>query len=181
MKWEISKEEGKVRTYRNERTGSEIQTHVIYTDIFGNDWYAFKDLFKLPMLRIVYSKQVADFFNTGVTPEDLDKWDEEELRLLKSDDPEKYEKLYAVVLERRRLRKSIVDPIQQHLSLCAVYVMFPDERIDYFDMATIARKMTIWKGDTDAVAFFLSWHSRHIEHCIDSLKSTSQIALKPKS
>lgn len=179
MKWKLQEHQStdKKRLYIQDNTGTQLTTEHIYTDKMGGRWWGFSNLFNIPYIRIAYAKNVSDLFATGVTAEDLDRWDAEELALLKSNDSEKYEKLYAIKLERRKLRQSIVNPLQQHLALCTIYVLSEEERIDYFDIAEATKKLDIWKLDQEATGFFLNWHTGHILKFTETYKGISQIAL----
>lgn len=179
MKWKLQEQQStdKKRVYIQETTGTQLTTEHIYTDKMGNKWWGFSNLFNVPYIRIAYAKQVSDLFTTGVTAEDLDRWDDEEIKLLKSSDPEKYEKLYAIKLERRKLRQAIVDPVKQHLALSTIYVLSEEERIDYFELEMAERKIAMWKLDQEAVGFFLNWHTGHILKFTETYKGISQIAL----
>lgn len=176
MNWELIEDTGKHRKYIQKKTGSECETQLIYTDATGRDWWGFVDLFKMPFIRIAFSQQIANLFATGISVEDWEKWDNEEKALCKSSDPEKYEKIYSIILEREKARKSIVDPIKQNLALCTVYVLQTGERIDYFDNRQATEKMNLWQMDTDSASFFLNWHLKRIKPYIDSLNTISQIA-----
>lgn len=179
MKWKLQTDQStdKKRLYIQETTGTQLTTELIYTDKMGGKWWGFSDLFAVPYIRTAYAKQVSDLFTTGVTVEDLDKWDNEELKLLKSNDPEKYEKLYSLILERRKVRQSIVDPMKQHLALCTIYVLQDQERIDYYTLDQAGEKMQLWQLDKEATGFFLNWHTGHILKLTETFKGISQIAL----
>src|SRR5919108_662107 len=121
------KTEGKaprlVRYYKNERTNTEVKTEHIYTDKDGKMYFGFADLYKIPYIRSVYAKHINDLYSVGLSLKDILKWCEQEKTILKSDDPEKYEKLYALILEKEGIASHTADPIQQHLSLCTIYVL----------------------------------------------------------
>jgi hypothetical protein len=178
--WKLINEtsEGKpTRLYKNEQTGSEATTELIHTDKDGGKWWGFCDLFKLPYMRIAYAKQISDLYTIGVTSEDLTTWCTKEKALLKATktDPEAYEKLYALVLEKETLIKNTVDPLQQHLSLCTVYVLSDSERVDSYSTDEAVKKMNIWKLDPDMIAFFLNWHTEHMHSYMESLSVISRI------
>lgn len=176
-KWNLVSETGKVRVYQSD-TGTRLETELIHTDQAGNKWYAFKDLFKIPYLRLAYSKQIADLFSAGLTLNDLREWIKKEKDILRGNSAEKYEKLYSLILEKESLIESTADPIKQHLSLCTIYILSEDEKIDYFDMSEIQKKMDIWRLDPLACSFFLNWHINHIANYSSSLNHISEIALK---
>lgn len=159
------------RTYTNSKTGTETQTTHIYTDREGARWFGFVDLFKIPYMRVAYSKHIADLFTMGLGLKDILQWTDEMKTLLKSDDPEKYEKLYALTLEKERIAKNTADPIKQHLNLATVYVLAEEERVDHFDDKIAADKLKLWLADTDALSFFLTWHNEHIQSFTSNLNT----------
>lgn len=171
-------EDGKfIRTYRNTSTGTLVKTYLIKEND-GVRWFGFQDLFKIPMIRMSYARHITDLYNTGLTLKDVQAWCQQEKELLRSDDPEKYEKLYSLVLEKERLATFTADPIKQHLALCTVYILADDERIDYFDEQIAEQKLKLWQTSPELVAFFLSWHNGHIQHSLKLLEKISGIASK---
>ena len=179
MKWKLQSESENIRIYENDSNRSTIQTKLIYTDKLDNKWYGFNDLFQIPYLRIAYSKTISDLFKIGLTANDLKTWIKKEKELLRSakTDPEQYEKLYALVLEKEAAINNTVDPLQQHLALCTIYVLGSNEPIDQYSPVTAAQKLDIWKLDEDAQSFFLIWHTDHIAGYMKTLDGLSQIAL----
>ncbi len=165
-----------IRTYTQDQTGSQCQTKRIHTDNAGREWYGFVDMFKIPYLRIAFSQSISNLFKTNLTVQDLQKWFAEEKAILKSNDKEKYEKLYALVLEKETLTNSLVDPLRQHTALATVYVLRPDEPVDYFSFEECVKKMADWALLPESVAFFLSWHTEAIQRYGSSLSALSQIA-----
>jgi hypothetical protein len=127
-------------------------------------------------MRIAYSKHISDLFTIGLSLKDILKWCEEEKNLIRSADPEKYEKLYSMILEKERIAKHTADPIKQHIALCTVYVLSDQERVDYFDDAMAEEKMNLWNADTSMIAFFLSWHNQHIQHYTKTLEGITRTA-----
>lgn len=178
MIWQLQNETETTRTYINTQTNSECQTEKIYTDKMGNAWYGFHDLFNIPYIRIAQAKAISDLFECGLTKADVVKWITEEKELLRSKDPEKYEKLYKLTLEKENLIKTVIDPLKQHLTLCTIYVLRPDERIDYYTTEMGASKLQDWTLDIDAQGFFLNWHAAHMQSFMSNLEKLSQIALK---
>lgn len=182
MKWELNgtKEvKGKeVRTYRNAATGTECQTEFLIADADGNRWFGFKDLRQIPYIRITYAKHVSDLFSIGLSLKDILDWCDQEKKLIKGTDPEKYEKIYALILEKEKLAQHTADPIKQHLALATVYALQDEERIDYFSDTIAEEKLKIWNADPHLTAFFLSWHNRHITDFIKTLDRITPIVLK---
>ena len=114
----------------------------------------------------------------GLSLKDILDWCNQEKKLLKSDDPDKYEKLFQLVLEKERLANYTADPVKMHLALCTVYVIEDGERIDYFDEEQSHAKSMKWKGMIDCIPFFLTWYNDITQHYIKDLKSISRIASK---
>ncbi len=182
MNYELKEEKQKgkqlIRTYINDRTSTEVKTELLYTDKAGQRWWGFQDLFKIPYIRTAYAKHISDLFTIGLSLKDIVGWCSEEKTLLKSDDPEKYEKLYSLILEKEKIATVTADPIKQHLALCTIYVLADDERIDYFDDQVANDKMILWNADMAATSFFLTWHSRHIADYTKTLNRISQTVSK---
>ena len=176
MSWKLSSNDGNVKVYINEATGSECILDFIYSDISGANWYGFRDLFSIPKVRLAYARSIADLFNIGLSASDITGWISEEKKLLKSNDPEKYEKLYSLVLQKESLVNNTVDPMLQYLSVATVYVVGEDERIDYFNQSETANKLKLWSEDKDAQSFFLGWYSKRIITYMSDLKKLTQIA-----
>lgn len=167
-----------VRIFRNTQTGTETKLTLIFTDKEGRKWWGFNDLFRIPYMRVSMARNISDLYTIGLSLTDIQTWCNEEKRLLKSDDPEKYEKLFALVLEKEKLATFTADPIRQQLALCTVYIIADDERIDYFDEAAAEEKLNQWKAFPEMVAFFLTWHTGHIQHSIKRLEKISTTVLK---
>lgn len=183
MKWELKETKevkGKeLRTYRNDATGTECQTELLITDERGVKWFGFKDLRQIPYIRITYAKHISDLYTNGLSLKDILDWCSKEKKLIKSkDDPERDEKLYAMILEKERLASFTADPIKQHLALASVYVLKADERIDYFSDPIAEEKLMYWNADPALIAFFLSWLNSRIISYIKILEKISPIVLK---
>jgi hypothetical protein len=181
MIWELQEQTPTRRLYVQQQTNTECITTLIHTDQLGVDWWAFTDLFAIPYMRIAQAKAISDLFECGLTKQDVTKWIAEEKVLLKSNDPEKYEKLYKLTLEKEQLIATVIDPLKQHLTLCTIYVLTADERIDYFTTDIGAKKLQQWALDTNAQAFFLNWHAVHIQNYMKGLKQLSVIALNSQN
>jgi hypothetical protein len=164
-----------VKTYRNVKTGTEIKLSLIHEDTDGKKYWGFIDLYKMPIMRSSMAKNITDMYTIGLTLKDILNWCNQEKELLKGDDPEKYEKLYALILEKEKLATYTADPIKQQLALTTVYVLEDDERIDYFDEAEAERKLKTWAGRPDLVSFFLTWQTDHIGRYMKTLAKVSQI------
>lgn len=173
------KQEGQrlVRTFRNEKTGTETKVHLIHKDPEGRTWWGFLDLRLIPMMRVSMAQNITNLYRVGMTLKDIQTWCDQEKTLLRSNDPEKYEKLYSLVLEKEKLSSFTADPLRQQLALCSVYIIADDERIDYFDEAQAEAKLKLWAGFPEMVSFFLTWHTDHIRRYMKRLESVSQTVL----
>lgn len=165
------------RTYRNKQ-GTEVKTHLVYTDTEGGKWFAFLDLYKIPIQRKAMASYVTNLYSVGLTIKDILTWCSEEKKLINGNDPEKLQKLYALILDKEKLATFTADPIKQGLALAAVYIMSQDERIDTFENEDLERKLKIWGGMPEAVGFFLKWLNSHIEYYINRFSKASQTASK---
>lgn len=170
-----------IRTWRNTKTGNEIKLSLIHQDQDGSKYWGFVDLFKMPIMRSSMAKNITDMYTIGMTLKDILKWCADEKDLLKSDDPEKYEKLYALILEKERLATYTADPLKQQLALTTVYILEDDERVDYFDEAIAEKKLKAWSGRPDLIAFFLTWQTDHIGRYLKTLAKVSAIVSGQKT
>lgn len=169
------------RTYKNKQTGGETKLYLIYEDKDNpakGRWWGFTDLYKIPIMRMVMARNITDLYNVGLSLKDIQDWCSQEKTLLRSSDPEKYEKLYQLVLEKEKLATFTADPIKQQIALCTVYVLADDERIDYFDEQKSYEKLQSWKPFPDLSAFFLHWLNKVTQPYIDRFSKISKIALK---
>jgi len=166
-----------VRIYTNTATGTETKLSHIYTDGEGKRWWGFTDLYKIPFMRMSMVKNITDLYTIGLTLKDIKTWCNQLKQDIRSNDPEKYEKTYATILEMERLATHTADPIRQQLALCTVYILADDERIDYFDEQQSSEKLQYWKGSNEMVAFFLTWHTDHMQRYIKRLGTISKTVL----
>jgi hypothetical protein len=182
MKWEIIREtsqEGETparRTYQNDHTGTTCEVELIYTDADGRKWWGFTNLLNIPYIRFSFTKAISDLFQTALSKADIDTWIKEQKALLKSNDAERYEKLYALLLEKETAINSVVDPLQQQLALATVYIMEDEENIGYFSHEEATRKMAQWRQYPESIAFFLQWHTDQIQRSLQPLETISLIA-----
>lgn len=177
--WTLSKETPNVRTYRNSVTNTDCTTEVIYTDKFGIKWWSFSDLFQLPVLREVAARKVTDLYTASITKADIDEYLNGQKTLLKSSDPEKYEKMFMALTNFENAVSTVADPVKNLLALCTVYVLQDDERPDGYSLQKAMEKIDIWKEDEDATIFFLSWLTGTINSFLSASKKTSPIVTKP--
>ena len=170
------KPETPVRNYRNSQTGTEFSTYLIYTDRQGNKWWTFEDLFMLPMIRQMAAKKVLDLFGHGLALDDILSHTAQLKGVLKSTDPERYEKAYAKVLELESLSKTMADPVKQCIGLCTVYLLLDHEDPQVYNQNDTNQKLSILTLDIDAQAFFLTWWTGIMQHSGTVLKGLSRIA-----
>lgn len=165
------------RTYKNQQ-GTEVKLNEIYKDKSGTKWFGFADLYNIPVIRTVMARHLTDLYGIGLSLKDILSWCAEEKKLIKSADPEKYEKLYSLVLEKEKLAAFTADPIKQNLALCTVYIVRDGERIDYFDESLAEEKLKEWKAFPEMVGFFLNWHTKRIQDYIKNLSKISATVSK---
>lgn len=165
----------KVRTYKNQLTGNALTTYHLHTDIFGNAWWTFEDLFALPFIRQLTAKKVLDLYGNGLTLEDVKSITTQLKTILRSDSGERYEQAYAKVMELENLTESMADPVRQCMGLCTVYLLFNDEMPDAWSNQVASQKMTAMAHDLDSQAFFLSWWTDIMRHSGKVLKGLSRI------
>lgn len=174
--YQLQTETEKTRTYRSTVTGTEISTQVIYTDKDGGKWWAFVDMMQIPHIRKMAANSISQLYGQGFTKEDLTEFVNRVKPLLKSSDPEKYEKMYSEILTLESITESNLDPVKQELGLCAVYILSDTERVDTFSTREALDKMALWAIDLDTQAFFLNWLSDGINDFRTTLEAVTQIA-----
>jgi len=174
--WKLETQTDLQRTYRNSLTGTECKTMVIHTDMYGGKWWAFADLFTVPLIREIAAKKVVELSSASLTQQDLQEHIAKSKAILKSDDREKYEKAYGELLEFERICNAVADPVKQTLGLATVYILADDERPDTFDQGIAHRKMDIWHTDLNAMGFFLNWLTDTISSFVSASSSIGQIA-----
>jgi hypothetical protein len=167
----------RVRTYRNETTGTEITTYLLYTDRGKGTWWAFEDLFQLPFIRQLAAKKIVDLYGYGLTITDIKGHTRQLKTILRADkDPERYEKAYAKVLELELLTDSMADPVKQCIGLGTLYLLYNDERPDAYVQAEQNVKMSALALDLDLQAFFLNWWTEVMKSSGTILNGISRIA-----
>lgn len=157
MKYIIKEETDTQRTYVEEKTGNEVITKMIYTDMTGRKWWGFTDLYQIPYMRKTMAQKVVMLYSTGFIHEDIKAFVDKMKGLVKANDPEKYEKVYSELLQMEKLAAATMDPVQQDLALCTIYVMFDTEQPHIWTEQESRSKLSLWRMDLDAASFFLSW------------------------
>lgn len=165
-----------VRIYRNTMTENEVTTYLLYTDKHKNAWWTFEDLFGLPFIRQLAAKKVLDLYGHGLSLEDVKTITGQLKTTLRSESPEKYEQVYAKVLELENLTETMADPVKQCIGLCTVYLLLNEEQPDVWTNHWSAQKMTLLSFDVAAQSFFLSWWTGIMRLSGSVLKGLSQIA-----
>lgn len=166
------------RTYRSETSGTEISTYLLKQDRNGNKWWAFEDLYGVPFIRTMAANKIVKLYGNDLTLEDILAHTKEMKAFLKSNDPEKYEKTYAKILELESLSNSMADPVKQCIGLCTLYVLLNDERPDAYVQTEQSMKMSLLALDIDLQTFFLRWWTEVMQQSGKDFKALSLIASK---
>lgn len=179
--FELTKQETKenrlIRTYTDGTTNTVLTTTLLRTDKAGRKWWTFEDMFAIPFIRQLAAKKIIDLYGHGIIVDDIYAFTGEMKVLLRAkDEGEKYERIYAKVLEMEQLTKIMADPVQQSIGLSTVYLLMDDERPDVYVMSEQQVKMTAMSVDLDNHAFFLDWWTGIIARCGGILKAISAIA-----
>lgn len=174
---EINGKETPIMIWQNQQTGGELVTYLV-RQTPDHKWWAFEDLYQLPMMRYIAAKKVLELYGHGLSLDDIKGITGVMKGILKSDDKEKYEKAYAKVLELESLTESFADPIKQSLGLCTVYLLLDDEPPDVWTNQVSSLKMGILALDVESQAFFLNWWASSITHYGQGLKGLSAIVSK---
>lgn len=174
--WNLQSEKDGKRTYVNSTTGSQCTTSKLYTDKNGNNWYGFDNLMAIPYTRQFAATKISSLYALGLSKDDLNQHIEGLKKILKSEDKEKYEKAYSLVLDFESKANNATDAIRQMSSLVCVYYMLNDERIDSFEQSLQLHKMSLLENDPDAHAFFLNRQMQDIERYTSFLSQITQIA-----
>jgi len=174
--WKLSKEENNKRTYSNSLTGSACSMTMVYTDKEGNKWWSFDDLMTLPYTRNFAATKISSLYALGLSKDDLSSHINGLKTILKSNDPEKFEKAYANVLDFETKSNNATDPVKQMSSLVCVYYCINDEAIDGFDNNLQIKKMSLLEADIEMHGFFLKLQMKATENYTRHLNLLSRIA-----
>lgn len=173
--WQLQSDKEGKRIYANSVTGSRCSTTKLKTDKDGNDWHGFDDLMSLPYTRQFAATKISSLYALGLSKDDLSAHISGLKAILKSDDKEKYEKAFSLVLEFESKADNATDAVKQMSSLVCVYYLINDEPIDSFDNSLQIRKMSILEADTELHCFFLSHQTTAIDNYTRHLNLISQI------
>lgn len=173
---EVNKKPTLVRVYRNDITSTEVIMYVLRQDAGGNKWWAFEDLFAIPFIRQMAAKKVIDLYGHGLALSDITGHTAQLKDLLRGNQPDKYERCFAKVLEMENLATSMADPVKQCMGMCTVYLCLNEERPDSYANHIQAQKMELMAADIDSQSFFLNWWTEVMRHSGKVLKTISGTA-----
>lgn len=173
--WVLSLEENNQRTFTNSTTGGKCIQNMCYLDKEGNSWWEFADLMTLPFTRNFAATKVSSLYALGLSKDDLTAHTTGLKTILKSSDPEKYEKAFALVLDFESKANNATDAVRQVSSMVCVYFTLNNESIDSFEGNLQLKKMSILENDPDAHNFFLTRWIEIIEDYSKHLALLSQI------
>lgn len=153
--WEKTSDTGEKREYRNPATGSQLTTSWVYKDKEGNDWYSIDNLFTLPFMRQFAATKISCLYQIGLSKDDMLSHINGMKTMLRSTDPEKYDKAMSLVIDFENKMNDATNAIKQISSLVCVYNLLGDERVDIYDLQIQDLKQKILEADPDAQSFFL--------------------------
>ena len=177
--WLLKSDENNKRTYTNSVTGSQSSQSMVYVDKDGNNWWNFDDLTAIPYTRNFAATKISSLYALGLSKDDLSNHINGLKIILKSTDPEKFEKAYANVLDFENKANNATDAIKQMTALVCVYYTLNDEPIDSFDNNLQIKKMSLLESDIEMHGFFLKRQIDTTERYMQSLNLISQIASQP--
>lgn len=177
--WKLSEEKGDKRIYINSLTGSRSVQTKVKTDNEGNSWFHFDDLTSLPHVRKFAGMKISSLYTLGLSKDDLSQHINGLKTILKSIDPDKYEKAYANILDFESKANNATDAIKQMSALTCVYFTMNDEDIDSFDQTLQAKKMAILEASPEMHSFFLSLQMQMNEQYHSFLNLISQTVSHP--
>lgn len=177
--WKLLTDGKDKRIYTNSVTSSQCSQTQVYSDKDGNKWWEFDSLTAIPYTRNFAATKITSLYALGLSKDDLNNHILGLKSILRSQDKEKYEKAFALVLDFESKANSATDAIKQMSSLVCVYFTINDEPIDSFDNNLQIKKMSLLEADTEMHTFFLSKQVAATERYSAFLNSISQIALTP--
>lgn len=171
--WKLHSETSDQRSYFNSVTGSKCSTSKVYQDSEGNNWWGFDDLMAIPYTRSFAATKVSSLYALGLSKDDLNNHISGLKTILKSSDPERYEKAYSFVLDFESKASNATDPLKQQSALVPVYYLLNDEEIDSFETGLQLRKMSLLESDPAMHGFFLKSLSEATERLVSTLNKIS--------
>lgn len=175
--WRLSTDGKNQRTYTNNVTNSQCTQSMVYVDKDDNSWWEFDSLTAIPFTRNFMATKISSLYALGLSKDDLSHHVNGMKSILKSQDKEKYEKAFALILDFENKANTATDAIKQMSSLVCVYYTLGDELIDSFDNSLQIKKMALLESDIEMHTFFLSRQIDATERYTNFLNSISQIAL----
>ena len=179
--WQLDSEKDGKRFYSNPLTGGKCSQTNVYQDKEGNTWWNFDDLTSLPFTRNFAATKISSLYSLGLSKDDLSGHISGLKAILKSDDRERYEKAFALVLDFENKANNATDAIKQISALVCVYFTMNDEAIDSFENALQIQKMSIMEADPEMHAFFLHRQTEATALYSESLNQLLQIVSQPLS
>jgi hypothetical protein len=177
--WQLKVDQENKRRFQNSATGSQCTQSRVYTDKEGNEWFAFDDLTSIPYTRNFAATKISSLYALGLSKDDLAGFISKQKAILKSNDQEKYEKAFALLLDFEGKANNATDAVKQMSSLVCVYFTLNDEPIDSFENNLQIKKMSLVEADIEMHAFFLNMLIDLTEHYTTSLNLLSTI-VSPK-
>lgn len=177
--WKLSQDADNKRTYTNSVTNSQCTQTMVYTDKEGNKWWEFDSLTSIPYTRNFAATKITSLYSLGLSKDDLTGHINGLKSVLKSDDKEKYEKAFALLLDFESKATNATDAVKQMSSLVCVYNTINDESIDGFDQGIQMQKMSLLEADIEMHSFFLNRQIEATERYTNFLNGLSQIASVP--
>jgi hypothetical protein len=174
--WQLKLDQVNKRRFQNSATGSQCTQSMVYTDKEGNKWYGFDDLTAIPYTRNFAATKISSLYALGLSKDDLTGFISRQKAILKANDPDKYEKAFALLLDFENKATNATDAVKQMSSLVCVYFCLNDEPIDSFDNDLQVRKMALLEADSEMHNFFLTSVIELTEHYMTSLGALSAIA-----
>lgn len=178
--WKLSNQHPDKRIYTNSETHSQCTQTMCYTDSDGNTWWEFDSLTSIPYTRNFAATKISSLYALGLSKDDLSSHINGLKNILNSNDKEKFQKAYALVLDFETKANSATDAIKQMSSLVCVYFTMNDEPIDSFDNNLQIKKMSLLEADPEMHTFFLKKQIDATERYTNFLNSISEIASQPR-
>lgn len=174
--WKLTDDRPDKRIYTNSLTNNQCSQSMVYTDKDGNKWWEFDNLTSIPHTRNFAATKISSLYALGLSKDDIFGFLAGLKTLAKSDDKEKYEKIYALALDFESKANSATDAIKQMSSLVCVYYTLNDELIDSWDNNLQIKKMSLLEADIEMHTFFLKRRIDATEHFTNFLNQIGQIA-----
>lgn len=179
--WKLASSQNNKKIYTNSVTNSQCTQTMCYEDKDGNKWYEFDSLTNIPYTRNFAATKISSLYALGLSKDDLSSHINGLKSILRSEDREKYEKAFALVLDFESKANTATDAIKQMSSLVCVYYTINDELIDSFDNNLQLIKMGLLEADVEMHTFFLNRQITATENYTNFLSSISQIVLPKQS